>query len=222
VTTTGILRARGRVGVFDESGRPVYQISQTMVYPKPYLVGIRNLGAYYTAPNTPQKIQIVALDIADKPLRGFLARVDLVRYEWHSILRQHPQTHVLRYVSERRELAIRSDRIALSEGPFDYTYTVPRSGEYALRVSKDGETGYNQVEFYSYSWGTSDVTSFEVDPEARVDIVLDKNVYAPGEKARILFQTPFSGKMLVTVERNRVFSHRYLDAVNNAFDGTGC
>jgi len=215
-TTTGILRARGRIGVFDESGRPVYQIAQTLVYPKPYLIGLRNLGAYYAAPNTPQKIQIVAVDGADRPLKGFTARIDLVRYEWHSILRQHPQTKTLRYVSERRELSVRSDRITLGEGPYDYTYSVPRSGEYALRVSKDGESGYNQVLFYSYSWGTSDVTSFEVDPEARVDIVLDKKVYAPGDKARILFQTPFSGKMLVTVERNRLFSHQYLDVVNNA------
>ena len=44
-------------------------------------------------------------------------------------------------------------------------------------------------------------------------MVLDKTVYAPGEKAKILFQTPFNGRMLVTVERNRVFSYRYLDVV---------
>jgi uncharacterized protein YfaS (alpha-2-macroglobulin family) len=83
-------------------------------------------------------------------------------------------------------------------------------------VSKDGDTGYNQVQFYAYSWGTSDITSFEIDPEARVEIVLDKPLYAPGDKARILFQTPFNGKMLVTVERNRVYSHRFLDVQNNA------
>ncbi len=216
LTTTGLLRARGRVGVFDESGRPVYQIAQTLVYPKPYFIGLRNTGPYYMAPNTTQKVQIVAVDAEDRPLRGFSARVNLVRYEWHSILRQHPQTKNLRYVSERREIPVRSDRIILGENPVDYSYSVPRSGDYALRVGKDGESGYNQIQFYSYSWGTSDVTSFEVDPEARVDIVLDKKVYAPGDKARILFQTPFSGRMLVTVERNRVFSFRYLDVVNNA------
>jgi uncharacterized protein YfaS (alpha-2-macroglobulin family) len=92
----------------------------------------------------------------------------------------------------------------------------PRSGDYGIRVSKEGGTGYNQFSFYSCSWGTSDVTSFAVNPEARVDIVFDKPVYAPGEKARVLFQTPFSGRMLVTVERNREFSYRYLDVVNNA------
>jgi len=216
LTATGVLKAKGRIAVFDESGRPVYQIAQTTVYPRPYFIGIRNLGAYYVAPNTPQKMQLVAVDAHDRPVQGFAAKVEIIRHEWHSVLRQHPQTKTLRYVSERRDILVRSDIVTLGKGPVDVAYTVPRSGDYVIRVTKKGDTGYNQFQFYSYSWGTSDLTSFEVDPEARVDIVLDKKTYAPGDKARVLFQTPFSGKMLVTVERNGLFSHRYLDVVNNA------
>jgi uncharacterized protein YfaS (alpha-2-macroglobulin family) len=216
LTSSGLLKARGRVAVFDESGRPVYQIAQTLVYPKPYFVGIRNMGAYYVAPNVPQKMQMVAVDTHDKPMDAFTVRVELIRYEWHSVLRQHPETKTLRYVSERREILVGNDQVTLGKKPLDYTYTVDRSGDYVLRVSKEGDTGYNQCEFYAYSWGTSDLTSFEVDPEARVDIVLDKKVYVPGDKAHVLFQTPFSGKMLVTVERNGVLNNRYLDVKDNA------
>jgi uncharacterized protein YfaS (alpha-2-macroglobulin family) len=216
LTATGLLRAKGRVAVFDESGRPVYQLSQTVIYPKDYYIGILNQGVYYVTPNTPQKIQIVAVDANDKPLKGFKAKIDLIRYEWHSILRQHAGTNTLRYVSERREILVKSDVVTLADKPTEFTYLTPRSGDYSLRISKDGDTGYNQIGFYSYSWGTSDITSFEVDPEARVEVVFDKPVYAPGDKAKVLFQTPFSGRMLVTVERNTVFSYRYLNVVNNA------
>ena len=216
LTATGLLRGKGRVAVFDESGRPVYQIAQTIVYPKSYYIGILNNGAYYASPNAPQKMQIVAVDPGDKPLTGFTAKVELIRFEWHSVLRQHQGTGTFRYVSEQREIVEKTDRYTLGGTPLECTYMATRSGDYAVRVSKDGDTGYNQFRFYSYSWGTSDVTSFEVDPEARVDIVFDKPLYAPGEKARILFQAPFSGTMLVTVERNRVFSYRYVDVVNNA------
>ena len=216
LTSTGLLRAKGRIGVFDESGRPVYQIAQTMVYPKDYLIGVLNQGSYYINPNTPQKMQIIAVDMNDKPINGLKAKVELYRFEWHSVLRQAPQTNTLRYVSEKREILVKSDKITLADKAVDFSYSVPRSGEYAVRVSKDGDSGYNQFYFYSYSWGSSDVTSFEVDPEARIDMVFDKKVYAPGEKAKILFQAPFNGKMLVTVERNQVFSYRYLDVTNNA------
>lgn len=216
LTSTGLLRAHARVGVFDESGRPVYQTGQTTVYPKNYYIGVQNRGGYYVSPNAPQKMQIVAVDMNDTAIKGFKARVDLLRYEWHSILRRHEQSGTLRYVSERREILVKSDKITLGDKPAEYTYSAPRSGDYAVRVSKDGDDGYNQFSFYSYSWGTSDVTSFEVDPEARIDVVFDKKAYEPGERARILFQAPFNGKMLVTVERNQVYSHRYLDVKENA------
>ena len=215
LTSTGLLRARGRIGVFDESGRPVYQVAQTMVYPRGYFIGVVNQGAYYISPGVPQKMQIIAVDLNDKPLNGLKAKVDLIRLEWHSVLRQ-TQSNTLRYVSERNEILVKSDKVTLSDKPVDFTYTVPRSGEYVVRVSKDGDTGYNQFSFYSYSWGSSDVTSFEVDPEARIDMVFDRKVYGPGDKAKVLFQTPFDGKMLVTVERNQVFSYRYLNVTNNA------
>lgn len=215
ITASGLLRARGRVAVFDESGRPVYQIAQTTIYPKDYAIGIQNLGSYYCAPSTPQKLRVIAVDINDKPINGFQARVDLIRYEWHSVLREHPQTHQLRYVSERREINEKSEQITLGAEPVEYTYSAPRTGEYLVRISREGDTGYNQLSFYAYEWGSADVTSFPVDPEARVQMVFNDSVYQPGQRARVLFQTPFSGRMLVTIERNHVYEYRYLDVVNN-------
>jgi len=212
----GMMRFRGRVAVFDESGRPVYQVNRVTVHPKPYFIGLRNRGPYYVSPNVPQKVQVVAVDAGDRVIAGFVAKIELVRYEWHSVLRQHQNTGTLRYVSERREIPVRADRVTIGDAPAEYTYMAPRSGEYSVRVSRDGDTGYNEFSFYSYSWGTTDITSFEVDPEARVEMAFDKAVYAPGEKAKILFRTPFSGRMLVTVERNRVYSHQYVDVADNA------
>jgi len=216
VTSTGVIRARGRVGVFDESGRPVYQLAQVTVFPKNYFVGVKQRGDYYVPPNSPRTVEFIAVDTKDEPLKNFKAKVDIIRLEWHSVLRQHPQTNTLRYVSEQREIVEKSEVITLQDSPYEYKYSVPRSGHYVLRVSKSGDMGYNQFSFYSYSWATSDATSFRISPEAKVEIIADKAVYAPGDKATLLFQTPFSGKMLVTVERNKVFSYRTLIVENNA------
>jgi uncharacterized protein YfaS (alpha-2-macroglobulin family) len=216
MSSSGLLRARARVAVFDESGRPVYQVAQTTVYPKDYYIGIRNDGSYYCSPNSPQSCRIVAVDAADKPVDRFRARVERIRFEWHSVLRQHANDNTLRYVSERMEIVEKTDTMTLGKEPVEYRYSAPRSGEFVIRISKLGDSGYNQFYFYSYSWGTSDATSFPVDPEARVQIVLNDSLYAPGQVAKVLFQTPFSGRMLVTIERNRVFQYRYLDVVDNA------
>ena len=215
-TAPGLLRIRGRVGVFDESGRPVYQSTSTIVYPKDYFIGVQRTGDYYINPNTPQKIHLVAVDINDKPISGFKSKVDLIRREWYTVLRMHPETKTLRYVSEQREIPVQSEEVTLKDTPTEYTFSVTRSGDYVVRVSQVGGTGYNEFSFYSYSWETADITSFEVNPEARVEMVFDKPVYAPGDKAKILFQAPFNGTMLVTVERSKMYSCRYLEVQKNS------
>lgn len=216
ITGKGLLRVRARAAVFDEAGRPVYQSVQTVVYPKDHFIGILNKGAYYISPNTPQTIQIVAVNSEDAPLQGFKAKVEVIRREWHSVLRMHARTNTLRYVSEQREIVEQTKEITLSAEPTAFSYSVQRSGDYLVRVSKSGERGYNQFAFYSYSWGSTDITSFEIDPDARIDIVMDKDVYAPGDRAKILFQCPFDGRLLATVERNEVVSYHYLDVSSNS------
>ena len=136
------------------------------------------------APNSPLKIQIIAIDATDKPINKFDAHVEIIRREWHSVLRMNSQTNALRYISEQREILEQSKDVTLKDTSNDFTFSVQRSGDYIIRVSKAGNSGFNQIGFYAYSWGSTDITSFEIDPEAKVDIVLDKKKYVPGEKAK--------------------------------------
>ncbi|MBP1654833.1 MAG: hypothetical protein H6Q28_1389, partial [Bacteroidetes bacterium] len=117
LAASGMLRARGRIAVFDESGRPVYQIAQTTVHPRGYTIGLETGGSAYLRPNTPHTIRIVAVDPQDRPLAAFPASVSLVRWEWHSVLRRHEGSGSFRYVSERREIPIRTDKIVLKAEP---------------------------------------------------------------------------------------------------------
>ena len=215
VSSPGLLSLRGKIAVFDESGRPVYQVSRVIVYPKKYYIGILNPNPYYISPNTPMKVRLIAIDQTDKAVKGIRVKVEVIRQEWHTVLRMHQSSGALRYVSEQREIQESVQELTLSDTPIECNYSTTHSGDYLLRVSKVGESGYNQFHFYAYSWATVDETSFAIDPEARVDIVLDKKSYVPGEKAKILFQTPFSGTMLVSIERNKVFTYKYLEVEKN-------
>ncbi len=216
IRARGTLLARGRLGVFDESGRPVYQVAQVVVHPRKVYVGVRSSGAYYVRPGTPHAFQVVAVDPQDNVVAGTKARISVIRREWHSVLRQDPRGGALRYMSEIREVPVETRDLALNAGPKEQTVTVPRSGDYSVRVGAADGPGYTEFRFYAYDWASSDITSFKVDPEARVEIVTDKKSYAPGDKARLLFQTPFDGTMLVTVERNRVMHSEYVTVRQNA------
>ena len=93
---------------------------------------------------------------------------------------------------------------------FDFVYTPAESGEYEIRVSgPDAEHGFSK-NFYAFGWGYTTNTSFEVNTEGQVDMQADKDEYQVGDKAKILFKTPFNGKLLVTIETDGLLEHRYL------------
>ncbi len=75
-----------------------------------------------------------------------------------------------------------------------------------------GSSNYVSQSFYSYGrWGWSDNNSFEISNEGNIDIDLDKKSYMTGENVVAHFKPPFSGRMLVTMETDKVVKYQYVD-----------
>ncbi len=55
-----------------------------------------------------------------------------------------------------------------------------------------------------------------MNTEGNIDITLDKSSYVTGESAKVLFKTPFSGRMLVTMETDRLVSYQYVNVENRS------
>jgi uncharacterized protein YfaS (alpha-2-macroglobulin family) len=109
---------------------------------------------------------------------------------------------------------VADQNISISGEGASYAF-VPRSpGEYELRVGIPGSTSYVSKSFYSYGFWGGDNTSFEVNTEGNIDIEADKSSYEAGDNAKLLFKTPFSGRMLVTMETDKVVSYQYVNVEN--------
>ena len=95
-----------------------------------------------------------------------------------------------------------------------YSY-VPRSpGDYEVKVYRPGANNYVSRSFYSYGSYGGNNNSFEVNNEGNIEIEVDKKSYNTGESVKALFKTPFSGRMLVTIETDHVISHQYVEVSN--------
>ena len=83
------------------------------------------------------------------------------------------------------------------------TFTFVASGYRTYRVVvTDPESGASAAtEFSSGGWGYS---PWAMKNPGRLQLELDKSEYAPGETATLQVRAPFSGKLLVTVERDEV------------------
>ena len=204
---SGLLKANFYVTVFDETGRPVSRKATADIYTQDVFHGVKDDGFYYYSLNQPARFNMVSLNKDGTPVSA-RAKVQVIKHEYRTSLVRSGS--YFRYDSRQEDKIMAEQEIEVG-GNTVYSY-VPRSpGNYELRVYRPGANAYVKKSFYSYgSWG-ADNASFEVNTEGHIDIDLDKDAYDAGDVARLLFKTPFSGRMLVTFETDGVQSYQYVD-----------
>ncbi|GAB1431172.1 hypothetical protein MASR2M18_20070 [Ignavibacteria bacterium] len=202
-TDMGLLSGRIFTTVFDETGRPVNRAKQFDVITQPVFFGIKRFDSYVSA-RRPFDIRLAAATPDGKGHSGAPAMVQIVKLTWQNVIEREGSSTYYRTVSQKQEQILSVRTMNVGGNGTVYTFTPQVSGEYEIRVFRPGNMQYVSRKFYAYGWGMTERSSFSVNKEGQIDIELDKPQYNIGEKANVLFKTPFSGKLLVTVERNRV------------------
>jgi uncharacterized protein YfaS (alpha-2-macroglobulin family) len=204
----GLLRASVYATVFDDQGRPVSRMTTADVYTQDRFFGIGADGYDYYPLNQAVRFPLVALDREGRPQQAS-AKVRVVKHDYRTVLSK--SGGFFRYDSQKEEKLMKEDAINVSGDNTAYAFTPRQPGEYELRVYLPGADAYVSRRFYSYgAWG-GDATSFDVNSEGQIDIETDRQEYVSGDKVKLLFKTPFSGRMLVTMETNKVLSYQYVD-----------
>jgi uncharacterized protein YfaS (alpha-2-macroglobulin family) len=206
---SGILDGKIFITVFDESGRPVHQVKSFNVLTQDVFYGVKNID-YYVSTNQSLQIPIVALNKDGKYLQNASAQIQVIKYNWQTLYQKNDYGGG-RYVSQRQEQILEDKVLSVKGLNATYSFNPIQSGEYEVRVKKPGVDSYVSQFFYAYGWGSTQNTSFEVSKEGSVTIEMDKEKYQVGDEAKILFKTPFPGRMLVTIERDNLFDYFYID-----------
>jgi len=211
-TDIGILQGNVFTTVFDETGRPVHQISDFSVNTQDVFFGIKYFDQWVST-RQPLALQFIACNAAGQATNA-TATVEIYRYSWENVIEQSGGRY--RYNSQRKDMLVSKKNISLNASGGNISFTPYNSGEYEVRISRPGADTYVALELYAYGWGDTQNTSFEVSNEGEVDLQLDKESYIVGDKAQVLLKSPFEGKILVTVERGDVFDYYYLNTDKKA------
>ena len=209
----GLLGGKFFATVFDESGRPVNRQANFEVYTQDIFYGIGNFGRYVSS-RAPIDIPLVAVDKTGAIQEDATAHIKIIRYYWRTVMEEAGRGRY-RYRSQKDEV-IEIDKPIKLSGKENFTYTPSHSGSFEVRISRPGSDAYVMKTFYAYRWGDTQSTSFEVNREGKIDIEFDKEQYHVGETAKILFKTPFEGRLLVTLERDELIRHMYFDTDKKA------
>jgi uncharacterized protein YfaS (alpha-2-macroglobulin family) len=211
-TNKGLLKATFYATVFDETGRPVSRSATANIYTQKMYFGIGSDGYWYYPLNQMVKFPIIALDKDEHVLNGARASVKVIKHEYRTVISKSGD--YFRYESQKDDKVVAEQTVAISGESTTYSF-VPRSpGNYELQVAVPGSESYVSKTFYSYGFWGGENSSFEVNTEGNIDIEADKSSYEAGENAKLLFKTPFSGRMLVTLETDKVVSYQYVNVDN--------
>jgi alpha-2-macroglobulin len=208
----GALQATFYTTVFDETGRPVSRATSVDVYTQDVFFGVKQDWFFYYPLNQAVKFDLVAVNKDGNGITS-AAKVEIIKHEYRTFLTK--SGNYFRYESQKEDKKMSENQVSVGSNTV-YSY-IPRSpGEYELRIYYPGATSYVSRSFYSYgNWGGNN-NSFEVNNEGNIDIKLEKKSYLTGEAVKATFTTPFSGRMLVTMETDHVISYQYVEVSKRA------
>ena len=204
----GLLQADFYSTVFDETGRPVSRLTSANIYTQPVFFGIADDGSWYYPLNQALSFHLIALD-KNQQVVPATAEVSVIKHEYRTVISKSGS--YFRYESQKEDKLISSAMVKVNGEQTSYSFVPRTAGDYELRVAVPGSNTYTSKSFYSFgSWG-SDNSTFEVNNEGHIDVQLDKTSYKNGESVRALFKAPFDGRMLVTLETDKLISYQWIN-----------
>lgn len=199
------LQAQITARVQEPGGRGVTALRKVNVDPYPYYIGLkRTTPDSYAEPGKEVGFEYVSL--AHKGEEVVEAKTGELKAEfykdvWNTVLRKTSSDNY-KYESKRDSVLISSMLIDSGESKGGFVFTPPEFGSYRVVLSDPEGGASTQVQFYASGWGFS---PWAVENPARIELDIEKSEYMPGETAKVQVRAPFSGKLLITVERDEVY-----------------
>ncbi len=213
-----------------EGGRSVQDDAGVLVSPLPFVVGTKAEGDlnYIKTGGAGRTVEFIGVDrdLKRVPLDGLNLRV--IEQVFVSVLTKRENGNY-EYESIQRDKPVGEPQ-AVNIGADGWKYPLPCNtpGNFRLELRDAAGLAISKVEFSVV--GQGEVTR-SLEKNAELAIKLDKTQYRAGDQIEIAVTAPYAGSGLITVERERVYTHKWFKATATSsvqtitlppdFDGTG-
>ncbi len=206
------LRAIISATVLEPGGRGVSAYKNLVIHPYDVYVGLRMKKEGYAEPHKNTDIEFIVLNPDREIVANRKLTVSFYHIYWHSILKKTTSYGKYRYVSEQVEELIKEFTVTSREQIGKFSVKPDDYGKYRVVVRDDQSGASSSISFYASGWGYA---PWAMDNPDRIEMDLDKKEYVPGQHARIQIRAPFAGKLLLTVEREKIFQHQVVELKEN-------
>ena len=200
-------------GYEPEGGRGVVSESSILVSPLPYLVGYRADGDMkYISKGSDRFVNIVGVGPQLNKMKVPGLKLRIVESKYVSALIQQPD-RTYKYQSVEKETQVSKADFTIPEKGVDYKLPTARSGSFSLVLTNSENLELCRIQFYVA--GSANLAR-SLDRNAELEVRLDKEDYAQGETIEIQIKAPYSGAGLITIERDKVYAHKWFRSSTTA------
>lgn len=194
-------------GFEEGGGRGVKARASVMVSPLDYLVGHKaDANLAFLKKSSEHSVELVAVDSDGNSIALDDLTLNITEQRYVSSLVQRPNG-TYAYQSVKKEIPVSSEALVIPEDGGQYALPTAQPGSFvASVVDADGLT-FSKVEFTVA--GDRNVAG-NLERNAELELNLNSDEFSPGDEIEIEITAPYTGTGLITIERNRVYAHRWI------------
>jgi uncharacterized protein YfaS (alpha-2-macroglobulin family) len=183
--------------VQEQGGRGVAATTRVPLHPYPYYVGVRELPR----DGEMRRFEWIALSPDGKERAAAPLRAEFYEERWHTVLRQTSRGGYS-YESTKDSDEVKTLSIAGAKSRGTVSFKPADRGSYRLMITDPVSLAATEITFDS--WSGDGYSPWAMKNPGRLELTLDKPAHRSGTSATVTIKSPFRGKALITVERDRV------------------
>jgi hypothetical protein len=189
-----------------EGGRSVTSVATVTVSPREFLVGHKADGELgFVSKGSTRQVEFIAVDSEPKQVGVKDLRTELSQEQFVSVLTRQPNG-TYRYQSVHRQVPLREEPLAIPDQGVKLNLDTTKPGDFVLKVLDKEGRELSRVRYTVV--GEANLTR-NVERNAELQVRLPRTDYAPGEEVELQVNAPYTGAGLITIERDRVYSHAF-------------
>ncbi|MFC5473987.1 MG2 domain-containing protein [Paraherbaspirillum soli] len=192
-----------------QGGRGVAAEAATLVSELPYMIGFKADGALnFVSRGSHRTVSIIGLD--PKAQKTAVAGLTLQQIErkYVSVLTKQADGGY-KYESRKKEILLKESPLAIPAAGFNLALASDTPGNFAYVIRDAQGLEFNRIEYAVAGKGN---VSRSLERNAELQLTLDKKDYVPGDEIEVSIRAPYTGAGLITIERDKVFTHQWFKA----------
>jgi len=195
--------------VLEKGGRPVPKGLKIPFDPYPYYVGLSTPANRFIQTNKEHRVNAILVNSEGKTVSGrdLTYRIYINKnywwYDYESIKDYHK-----RFKNDFATILLDEGVINTGSSPSEISFTPRNYGTILVEVS-NGNSGHTAACFFNaHSWGSGQ-SARDVD---LLSLKIDSEKYNPGQTAKVIAETPESGRALLSIEKgNQVLYTKWIE-----------